>query len=75
MKFLLVLILFLIPNVSFSKNVTSETFNFTKVYDCGPKKYEGSAIKEVDLNHYYFIHFNDNDNVVILHDQHQFELA
>ena len=73
MKFLLLLILLLIPNVSFSENVTSKTFEYTKVYDCGPKKYQKREITEFETLRYYLIHFDKNENVVIWNGSKEFK--
>lgn len=73
MKFFLIIFFIFLSNVSFSKNVTSKSFIYNKIYECGPKKYDMFEVDQVGLYKYYFIHFDQYNNVVILNDKVQFK--
>ena len=73
MKYFLIILFIFLTNVSFSKNITSKSFIYKKVYECGPKKWNGFEVNELDLYKYFFIHFDKFNNVVILNDGIQFK--
>ena len=53
--------------------MTSENFVYTKVYECGPKKWNTLKIDSFDLYKFYLINIDQYNNVVILNNQKQFK--
>ena len=71
--FLLPIFLVFVSGTCFSDTIVSEDFTFQNVYECGPKKYESFDILISESYKFYFIHFDENDNIVILNDKNIFK--
>ena len=73
-RVIFILILVLIPNLSFSKTMTSEDFVYSKIYVCGPKKIVSyDKLVPSDLQYYYIIHFDKHKNIVVSNNRKQYQ--
>ena len=71
--FVLLAVVILGSGIAHAQRMTSEEFKYSKVYTCGPEKYDGHKVNNWDLYKYYLIHFDDQNNVVILNDKVQYQ--
>ena len=71
--FWLTIILVFVSGTCFSNTIEPEDFTYQNVYECGPKKYESTNISVVELSNFYLIHFDENDNIVILNNKNIFK--
>jgi hypothetical protein len=72
MKRFLILLLVL-PSVGFTNPIDSSEFEYSSVFYCGPEKYDMFKTSDFDMYEFYFLHFDDEENVVILNDSVTFK--